>query len=325
MKSITTLLLALFGLVLSVILVQPRVDAFSLTASDPGMALPPTLDHATALTDVTLSPIRVWRLDGSLVSLDGQAPLLSQGIAFVPGRFDRAAEFSRAAHSRLIYRAADLVDPDEGSLTLWFRPTYDLTDSVYQDHPQLFSYAIDRDNGLVVEVGDGCVRLSQRQRGRWLPGACLPVSGWRAGEWHHLAVTWSASQNETVMYGDCTSTATGAYAALNGNGASFQLGGDANRRAIDAALDDVRLSRRALSASEIAAICRDRPLPGATNIIPSVPLEPTPLGTLQPITNLLPYGTVSFTLNLTTTAEANCRWSEAAATLYVSMPHDFQW
>jgi len=49
-----------------------------------------------------------------------------------------------------------------------------------------------------------------------------------------------------------------------------------------------------------------------------------PLGSLQPITGLLPSGTVSFTLSLTTTAPADCRWSETADTPYASMPHDFQ-
>ena len=49
-----------------------------------------------------------------------------------------------------------------------------------------------------------------------------------------------------------------------------------------------------------------------------------PLGSLQPITGLLPSGTVSFTLSLTTTVQADCRWSETADTPYASMPHDFE-
>ena len=49
-----------------------------------------------------------------------------------------------------------------------------------------------------------------------------------------------------------------------------------------------------------------------------------PLGSLQPITGLLPTGTVSFTLSLTTTVQADCRWSETADTPYASMPHDFE-
>lgn len=331
MKRITTtILLALLWLMIVTVvqsqphsyapsIMPPVVNAASITAQ-----LDTAPSDRTVLIDLTVPQIRVWPLDGSLVSLDGQAPLQSHGVSFVPGRFDRAAEFRRAAYSSAAYRATGNVDPNEGSLALWIRPTYDLTDTAYLDHPQLFSYAIDPDNQLYVEVGNGCVTLSQRSQGRLFPGTCLQASGWRAGEWHHLAVTWSASANHMAVYYDCTSSSTGTFSALNGIANTFQLGSDATGRTIDASLDDVRLSRRALTADEIAAICRDRPLPHEKVTLPAAPTEPAPLGTLQPITGLLPNGTVSFTLSLTTTAPADCRWSEITATQYVSMPHDFQ-
>jgi hypothetical protein len=140
----------------NVIQAQPRSYAFSTSTIASIVTLSDTaLRYQTVVTDLTVPEIRVWPLDGSLDSLDGQAPLQSRGISFVPGRFDRAAEFSRAADSRGVYRAAGNVDPNEGSLTLWIRPTYDLTDTAYLDRPQVFSYAIDRDNQLVVAVGGG--------------------------------------------------------------------------------------------------------------------------------------------------------------------------
>ena len=325
----TTIALTVLWLTcVSVVQARPRTDAFSTSTvainSASTMRLDTLLRSQTVVTDLTVPPIRVWPLDGSLVSLDGQAPLENQGISFGPGRFDQAAEFSRAAHSHVVYRAAGNVDPNEGSLTLWIRLTYDLTDTAYADHPQLLSYAIDRDNQLSIEVGNGCVTVSQLNQGRVLPGMCLPATDWRAGEWHHLGVTWSASANQTRVYYDCSAASLGTFAALHGSTDVFQLGSDAAGNGIDAALDDVRLSRRALTANEIAAICRDRPLSRAKTIGPTTPLAPAPLGTLQPITGLLPNGTVSFTLDLTTTALADCRWSEIAATRYVSMSHDFQ-
>jgi hypothetical protein len=319
------MLLALLWLVVvNAVQAQPRSEALSSSIVASTAPLKTTLRHQIVVTDLTVPEIRVWPLDGNLDSLDGQAPLQSQGISFVAGRFDRAAEFSRAADSRVVYRAAGNVGANEGSLTLWIRPTFDLIDTAYRNHPQVFSYAVDRDNQLAVEVGNGCVTLSQRLQGRWLPGVCLSAANWRAGEWHHLAVTWSASAQQSRVYYDCLSASTGTFKALNGNAAVFQLGSDAQGNAIDAVLDDVRLSRRALTANEIAAICRDRPLSRTKTIGPSVPLAPAPLGTLQPITGLLSNETVSFTLNLTTTAPANCRWSEITATRYVSMPYDFQ-
>ncbi len=332
MKRVTlTILLTLLWLTVA-IAYQPlsRSYALSFAQSSSNSALPLTtaqlttsLGSSPVVTDLVAPQIRVWPLDGSLVSLDGQAPVQSHGISFVAGRFDRAAEFSRAANSTLAYRAAGNIDPNEGSLALWIRPTYDLA-AADRDHSLLFSYAIDRDNELLIESDDGCVTLSQRNQGRLFPGTCQQVPNWRAGEWHHLAVMWSASANRMAVTYDCAQTATGDYRALNGIADLFYLGSDAAGRTIDAALDDVRLSRRALTANEVAAICRDRPLPHDKVTNPSAPMGPAPLNTLQPITGLLPYGTISFTLSLTTTAPADCRWSEITSTLYVSMPHEFQ-
>ena len=114
---------------------------------------------------------------------------------------------------------------------------------------------------LSVEIDDGCVTLSQRNQGRLFPGTCQQMPDWRAGEWHHLAVTWSASANRMAVTYDCAQTVTGDYRALSGIADVFYLGSDAAGQTLDAALDDVRLSRRALTANEVAAICRDRPLP----------------------------------------------------------------
>jgi len=330
MKRITTtILLALLWLVVvSVAQAQPRfyTPPFStseVNAASTAVRLDTTLRSQTVLTDLAVPQIHVWPLDGNLTSLDGQSPVQSHGISFVAGRFDRAVEFNRDANSTLAYRAAGNVDPNEGSLTLWIRPSDDLA-TAYRDHSPLFSYAIDRANQLSVEIDDGCVTLNQRNQGRLFPGTCQRVPNWRAGEWHHLAVTWSASANRIAVTYDCAQTVTGDYRALSGIANLFYLGSDADGHTLDAALDDVRLSRRALTANEVAAVCRDRPVPHDRIIAPSAPAEPAPLGQLQPITGLLPYGTLSFALSLTTTAPANCRWSEITATLYVSMPHDFQ-
>jgi hypothetical protein len=332
MKHVTlTILSALLWLVVAIAF-QPlsRSDALPFTSASNNAALPSTstqldtaLGHGTVITNLIVPQIHVWPLDSNLASLDGQAPVQSHGISFVAGRFDRAAEFNRDANSTLAYRAAGNVDANEGSLALWIRPTYDLTDTAYRDHSPLFSYVIDRNNQLSIEIDDGCVTLSQRNQGRLFPGTCEPVPDWRAGEWHHLVVTWSASANRMAVYYDCAQTATGDYRALNGIANLFYLGSDAAGQTLEAALDDVRLSRRVLTANEIAAVCRDRPLPHNQVPVSSTPLEPAPLGALQPITGVLPNGTISFTLNLTTTAPADCRWSEITSTLYISMPHDF--
>jgi hypothetical protein len=62
----------------------------------------------------------------------------------------------------------------------------------------------------------------------------------------------------------------------------------------------------------------------ASSVGVGVQVTAPPLGLLKPATGLLPSGTMSVTFNLTTTAPANCRWSEQPGTPYNAMPYDCQ-
>jgi hypothetical protein len=77
----------------------------------------------------------------------------------------------------------------------------------------------------------------------------------------------------------------------------------------------------ALTGSVSSSDPGHEPIPGTGA---SAAVTEPPLGVLEPTPGLLPSGTVSVTLSLTTTALANCRWSEQADTSYHEMPHDFQ-
>ena len=133
-RASLTILLALLWLTVAIVY-QPLSRSYALpfTPFNSNAVWPSTTAQLTTtvggspvITDLIAPQIHVWPLDGNLASLDGQAPVQSQGISFVAGRFDRAAEFNRAANSTLAYRAAGNVDPNEGSLALWIRPTDDL-------------------------------------------------------------------------------------------------------------------------------------------------------------------------------------------------------
>jgi len=294
-------------------------------------------------------------LDNSLRSIDGQMPTQSQGLSFVTGRFGQAVEFSKTANSRLAYPAAGNVNPNEGSIEMWVRLTHDLDAPAYDDYPLLFSYFIDDEHHLYMEVNKDRISITSRNEGSYY-GTWPGPPGWQAGEWHHLAATWSASANQLALYYDCVLVATdyNHFPALAGTASTFNLGSGNNWGVMDMVLDDVRVSRRALTASEIGAMCnRGYPAPNDEVTLPpgrtaigdvvtfeltpcddtgtcgaassaSVTIVATPLGNLQPTPGLLPSGSISFTMSLTTTAPANCRWSEIADTRYVSMTHNFQ-
>jgi len=292
-------------------------------------------------------------LDNSLLSSDGQAPALSQGLTFTTGRFGQAVQLSRLDESRLAYPSAGNVDPNEGSLELWIKLSQDLDSGTYQGYPRLFSYSIDDEHELYVEVNAGRIILTSRNAGSYY-GTWPEPPGWLAGEWHHLAASWSAAANQLAVYYDCAPVATADYPALAGSVGSFNLGSTADGGVTDAVLDDVRLSRRALTADEIALTCSRGSaapndevvlLPGQAAVGDVVTLEMTecdqasacaepastqvqikayPLGALSPASDMLPYGTNSVTLSLTTAAPADCRWNDQPSTPYAAMPNAFQ-
>ncbi len=302
-------------------------------------------------------------LDNNLLSTDGEPPADSQGLLFVPGRFGQAVQTAAARHSRLAYLAAGNVNPNEGSIEMWLNLSHDLTDPAYDHYPRLFSYVIDGEHQLYIEVNHDRLIITSRNEGRYY-GTWPAPPDWRAGEWHHLAATWSAGANRLAVYYDCRLVAEGKnFPALTGSAEHFYLGSAGSWGVMDVALDDVRLSRRALSPTEIAVACsRGGPAPHDEVILPpgqaavgdvvtfeltpcdetgmcglpasaSVTIATPPMGPLQvwasdgsllPVPGLLPAGTVSITLSLTTTMPANCRWSEQAHTPYRDMPNSFQ-
>ncbi len=292
-------------------------------------------------------------MDGSPLSSDGQAPTLTQGLAFVGGRFDQAVQTSEAADSRLAYLAAGNVDPDEGTVEMWIKLAYDLNAPAYDDYPRLFSYVIDDEHQLYVEVNADRVIITSRHEGSYY-GTWPAPPGWRAGEWHHVAATWSADADRQAVYYDGALAAEGSFPALTGSADIFYLGSAESWGVMDAAYDDVRLSRRALGAEEIAvAYDRGGPAPHDEVVLPpgqaavgdavtfeltpcddtgacgapasaGVTIAEPPLGPLGPAPRLLSAGTVSVTLHLNTTAPADCRWSGDPETAYAAMPHVFQ-
>ena len=174
------------------------------------------------------------------------------------------------------------------------------------------------------------------------------MSGWRAGEWHHLAFTYSAPQNFMRFYVDGVLTAEnneGHYWAPDGSGSQFLVGGDLYANAAYYLVDEFRISSRPADAAEIAARAHrvDAPQPNevwlaTSNVVPGTQLvfEFTPATTTQtgavcqsaslayvgiPITNvqppstLLPVGTTSLSLRVETADEHHlclCRRSASA-------------
>jgi hypothetical protein len=208
--------------------------------------------NGTVLSTGIVAQSLLLPLDGTLNSMDGQRPARSQGLAFVNGRFGQAVQFRPSARSRLAYLTAGNADPNEGTFEVWVNFTYDLVSTNYNGYPDLLVCDLDSAHSLNIQVSGGSVVLVNYNNGQYY-GTWVKPPGWRAGEWHYLAATWSATANQAAMYYDGILVATSSYPAFPGTPATFNLGSAAWGAEIDAALDEVRFSRRPLTSDEIAA------------------------------------------------------------------------
>ena len=98
--------------------------------------------------------------------------------------------------------------------------------------------------------------------------------GWAAGEWHHLAFTYSTSGNFMRFYVDgvlVADTNEGHYWAPPTTGLTITIGGPISGDAAYYWLDEVRLSGRVADANEIAVLAQRLDQPRSNEV--SLPLK----------------------------------------------------
>ncbi|MGC8792138.1 MAG: LamG-like jellyroll fold domain-containing protein [Bryobacteraceae bacterium] len=273
--------------------------------------------------------------DGDLVGWPGIQPLEAQGVSYVEGRWGLAVGLEPGG--RLSYPSAGHLDLREGTLEMWVALRQRPEDQVYQRDHVLFQYrARNGDTLQVAQSGRaGTLYAGGTVRGQWQSawGASASMRDWEPGEWHHIACTWSATENRIKFYVDGVQTADTNekhYWAPEDSGDRFSLG--ASLTGADAAywLDEVRILARALDAAEIRALAgRQEPVRGneiwlslggasqgdrfrlefdgcasAEYTFPGIPLsDPDPPSTL------LPAGATELDLSLRSMVPTRCAWS----------------
>lgn len=198
-------------------------------------------------------------LDGSPNGANGEAPSLTQGVAYAPGRWGQA--LALAPDGSLRFPRADNLDLAEGTVELWVALRADGDDPVYSSRWQvLFFYqAPDGDSLWIAQAEDsGILYAGGEVDGQWQSayGSLGDMRGWTAGEWHHLAFTYSAAGDFMRFYVDgllAADTNEGHYWPPSAGGSDFYVGGNPWNEAAYYLLDEVRLSGRAATGDEIAA------------------------------------------------------------------------
>lgn len=288
--------------------------------------------------------LALFHLNNSLDSTSGIAPSESAGTSFLPGKFGEAVTI--AAEGSLNYPAAGHLSLEDGTVEMWVAPQYDGTNPVYMSPNQvLFLYDFGGAKGnlvLAIATNNGTsqpyffVGAVNNYAGY---AAVSGISAWKAGQWHHLAFTYSSALGRLRIHVD------GALAAETDAKIKFPLGpktfsiGSGWGNASNFAVDEVRISNGEMSAAQIAFdAARSTPFAGNETFLPLAGVAPgqltyavsdcgsksidytgIPISSLTPPSGLLSAGSTSVTMAFSTLQPTDCRYSVGSAAGYASM------
>lgn len=166
---------------------------------------------------------------------------------------------------------------------------------------------------------------------------------WRAGEWHHVVYTWSASQNRMRFYVDGVQTADTNekhYWPPASTGDRFALGANLSGTAAHYLIDEVRVWSRALEPAEVRAVARRLDPPRENEVwLPLAEVAPgdtlllefgacasqpyrfpgIPLSDPEPPSTLLPSGAAELDFSVRSAQPTSCGWAVGAPLDYGGM------
>ena len=298
-------------------------------------------------TPLAVGPVAeglLLHFDGSATGVNGETPTLAQDLAYLPGKW--GLSLALPTGGLLQYSTTNNLQLDQGTIEMWVALRADGTNSVYsaRDH-LLFQYnapngdfmQIDQSGSSQILYAGGDVN------GQWESayGSLGSMAGWKAGDWHHLAFTYSSALSLMSFYVDGVHAAAnneGHYIAPHAGGTTLAIGGDLYGNTAYYLIDELRVSGRMADAAEIAARAQrtDAPQPNevwlpATNVPTGAKLmyQFTPVSVTQtgavcqssalawngiPITNtqppstLLPVGATSVALTVQTITNTACAY-----------------
>ena len=251
-----TFLLILF--VLLCLIVQRVYSAAYSLGNVPSQLLPTrTLRMATAPTMAVMqaTELLVLHFDGTLNGAAGEPPTQSANILFQPGAIGDGVLANR--NSRLTYESEDNINATEGTIELWLKPSWDGAD---QQSRVIFKYG--STGGLWLGKEGTHLRLvlnRDNATGSLELDVLADVQNWVAGQWHHIAASWSNTNQFLRLYVDGTllseralATNTTLPAIDNAENPTLQFGGDGVRQPLVGIIDEVTISSLPRSSKEIA-------------------------------------------------------------------------
>ena len=318
--------------------------SFAIGSSSGGGHYSFALDGKT-LSEGPTPQLTLFHYDKSLDSTSGIAPAESAGTSFVSGKFGSA--LTLAAKGILTYPEAGHLSLEDGTVEMWVAPQFDGSNSVYTSTYQpLFLYDFGGAEGsltLAIATNSGAsppyfyVGAANHDAGY---AQVSGISAWKAGQWHHLAFSYSPAHSRLRIYVDGALAAeTDAAIKFPIGPKTFSIAGDGYGNAGNFAIDELRISNGEFSAAQIVYDAA-RPTPDAGNevFLPLAGVAPgkltyavsdcgtasfdytgIPVSNLTPPSGLLPTASTSFAMTLSTLQPTDCRYSVGSAADYANM------
>jgi Concanavalin A-like lectin/glucanases superfamily len=188
--------------------------------------------------------------DGDLTGAGGEVPTQATGVTFDGGVVGQGVVVD---DSDVLAYAAPALNPAAGTIELWVKPHWNGVDgqgrmffSVGQN-PQGPDLIVQKDgaDNLVFIIGLPDSEAFQAYH----------LGGWQAGQWHHVAVTWSIPGDMTTYVDGVARVSHPSANAdlISGAPGSVFVGNLGGSQDVDGVIDEVRVSGFARSAADIAA------------------------------------------------------------------------
>lgn len=152
---------------------------------------------------VDANTLLLLHFDGSYDGAGGEAGD-PNGTSFAAGRYGQGLSVGQVGY--LSYETTDNLNREQGAIEFWVQPNWDGDDEgnynffeVGQEWFNRIRITKDGANNLRLMVWD-----DQREY-----GVAYNVGHWRAGEWHHIAATWSPTALALYTDGEPRGQATG--------------------------------------------------------------------------------------------------------------------
>ncbi|MDI6770841.1 MAG: putative glycoside hydrolase [Anaerolineales bacterium] len=185
------------------------------------------IDGTPLTTTQPLGEGLLLHFDASAAGANGEMPSLAEEVAYAPGKWGRALALPEAGN--LEFARQGNLFLDEGTIEMWIALQADGSDPAYAEWQALFYYeAPNGDYFHIAQSEYGALFGGGNTSGEWQGAGHYEgsVQGWQAGEWHHLALTYSASGNFLRFYLDGQRLGeSDGYRPPSAEGSSFSAGG----------------------------------------------------------------------------------------------------